>query len=83
MRVIVAGYKDLSNSLWTAIRIHASSMEMSEGPGRGIRGLVGFYNKNGFRLLGFCVLLLFRISLCFRFLSKLEVMRRNFQPRLK
>ncbi len=56
VRVIVAGYKDLSNSLWTAIRIHASGMEMSEGPGRGMRAFVGFNNENGFRLLGFCSL---------------------------
>ena len=53
VEVIEAGTKDFPNSLWTTIRVHASSMEMSEGPGRGIRGLVGFNNKNGFRILGF------------------------------
>ena len=56
VKVIVAGTNECPNSLWTTIRIHASSMEMSEGPGRGIRGLVGFNNQNGFRLLGFCSL---------------------------
>ena len=56
VQMVVAGTKDFPNSLWTTIRIHCSSMEMSEGPGRGIRGLVGFNNQNGFRLLGFCSL---------------------------
>ena len=53
VEVIETGSKDYPNSLWTAIRVHGSSMEMSEGPGRGIRAFVGFHNKNGFRLLGF------------------------------
>ena len=53
VEVIESGTKDFPNSLWTTIRIHGSSMEMSEGPGRGIRGVVGFNNKKGFRLLGF------------------------------
>jgi len=56
VEVVVAGTKEFPNSLWTTIRIHASSMEMSEGPGRGLRGFVGFNNENGFRLLGFCSL---------------------------
>lgn len=56
VQVVVAGTKEFPNSLWTTIRVHASSMEMSEGPGRGLRGFVGFTNENGFRLLGFCSL---------------------------
>jgi hypothetical protein len=51
--VIEAGTKDYPNSLWTAVRIHSSSFEMSEGPGRGMRAFAGFINENGFRLLGF------------------------------
>jgi len=53
VQVIEAGSEDFPNSLWTAVRIHSSSFEMSEGPGRGIRAFVGFNNKKGFRLLGF------------------------------
>jgi len=53
VEVIEAGTKNYPNSLWTAVRVHCSSFEMSEGPGRGMRAFVGFNNENGFRLLGF------------------------------
>jgi len=56
VQVIEAGTKDFPISLWTAVRVHSSSFEMSEGPGRGMRAFVGFINENGFRLLGFCSL---------------------------
>ncbi len=45
VEVVVAGTKEFPNSLWTTIRVHASSMEMSEGPGRGSSWFCRFHQR--------------------------------------
>lgn len=57
VRVIEVGTDDeFDNELWSMFRVHCSSFEFSEGPGRSMKGLIGFDNAKGFRLLGICSL---------------------------
>ena len=42
----------LSKQLWNIIRVSIHSQEHLDGPGRKMSSYVGFYNENGFRLLG-------------------------------
>ena len=57
VRVIEVGTEDdFDNELWSIFRTTCSSSHTSEGLGRSMRGLIGFDNAKGFRLLGICAL---------------------------
>lgn len=52
--VVAAGADEqLSSELWSIFRLHASSFEHSEGPGRHLRGFVVLKHKTGPKILGF------------------------------
>ena len=54
VRVVEVGTdNELSSELWSIFRLHASSMEHSEGPGRHMRGFVVLDTKDGPKILGF------------------------------
>ena len=57
VRVIEIGTEDgKKNELWCLFKNHMSSFEYSEGPGRAMRGVIGFDSPKGFKLLGICSL---------------------------
>ena len=57
VRIIEVGTAyGFDNELWTILRIHGSSFEHSTGPGRSMRGCIGFDSPTGFKLLGICSL---------------------------
>jgi hypothetical protein len=57
VRVIEVGKEEgFDNELWRMFRVHATSFEHSDGPGRMMRGIVGFDTPKGFKLLGICSL---------------------------
>jgi len=57
VRVIEVGTEEgFDNELWSLFRNHITSFEYSEGPGRAMRGIIGFDTPKGFKLLGICSL---------------------------